>query len=195
MSAMEGIPELGLRERKKIKTREAVRREAFRLFETHGYADTTVDQIAEAANVSPRTFFRYFPNKSEVLIPDHLIDHILDHFVAAPNNLHPVAAYRHALEEVLSGDAGDEWTDELARQRLLHTLPEAAGALYQGYLRTKDRIAEALAARRGWPTPDDDMYFLASAMIGVMMGALHGTTMNTDAIFGALRFLENRMPM
>ena len=64
--------EPGLRERKKIRTRETVRREAFRLFESNGYAQTTVDQIAEAADVSPRTFFRYFPTKESVLFSDDL---------------------------------------------------------------------------------------------------------------------------
>ena len=49
---------LGLRERKKIKTRQAIRREAFRLFDANGYAATTVEQIADAADVSPSTFFR-----------------------------------------------------------------------------------------------------------------------------------------
>jgi AcrR family transcriptional regulator len=44
---------LGLRERKKIKTRQAIRREAFRLIDENGYAATTVEQIADAAEVSP----------------------------------------------------------------------------------------------------------------------------------------------
>ena len=64
----------GLRERKKRRTREAVRAAAFRLFEEQGYQTTTVEQIAEAADVSSRTFFRYFPNKADLLIPDQFID-------------------------------------------------------------------------------------------------------------------------
>ena len=54
---------LGLRDRKKIKTRDAIRREAMRLIQANGYANTTIEQIADAAEVSPSTFFRYFPTK------------------------------------------------------------------------------------------------------------------------------------
>ena len=63
---------LGLRDRKKIQTREAIRREAMRLIAVNGNANTTVEQIAEAAEVSPSTFFRYFPSKEMVLMANDL---------------------------------------------------------------------------------------------------------------------------
>ena len=66
---MEPIPQ-GLRERKKIQTRLALARAAMALFEERGYDATTVDDIAAAANVSRRTFFRYFAGKDEVFIVD-----------------------------------------------------------------------------------------------------------------------------
>jgi AcrR family transcriptional regulator len=53
----------GLRERKKIRTRETIRRAAAQLIDGKGCANTTVEQIADAAEVSPATFFRYFPTK------------------------------------------------------------------------------------------------------------------------------------
>ena len=59
-----------LRERKKLETRLALARAALRLFEERGYAETTIDDIAAAANVSRRTFFRYFACKDEAVIVD-----------------------------------------------------------------------------------------------------------------------------
>ncbi|CAN5422530.1 TetR family transcriptional regulator [soil metagenome] len=58
------------RERKAASTRQAIVASARRLFEDHGYAETTVDQIAEHADVAPRTFFRYFPTKEALLFAD-----------------------------------------------------------------------------------------------------------------------------
>ena len=137
----------GLRERKKIKTREAIRREALRLFETKGYAGTTVEQIAQAADVSPSTFFRYFSNKAALLIPDQLMEPIIEAFLKAPPELSPVAAYRSAVEQTFNNMAGVEWAPEMARQRLLYTLPEAQGALYSEYIHTIELITQALALR------------------------------------------------
>jgi len=60
----------GLRERKKQKTKEAIHRAAMRLFQKRGYAETTIEHIAAAAEISPSTFFNYFPNKEDVVMLD-----------------------------------------------------------------------------------------------------------------------------
>lgn len=185
----------GLRERKKRQTREAVRHAAFRLFERNGYPNTTIEQIAEAADVSPRTFFRYFPNKAALLIPDQLMEPIIALFLAAPADLSPIAAYRHALEQVFSGFAGAEWGEEMARQQLLYTLPEAGGALYHEYIHTIELISEALANRLNRPVDDPELRITAGAMTGVMMAALHGTPMDPAALMSGLDFLDAGLPL
>src|SRR5215469_8285779 len=127
---------LGLRERKKIKTRQAIRREAFRLIDENGYAATTVEQIADAAEVSPSTFFRYFPSKESVLLADDLDPVLLDALEHAPAELSPIEALRKAFEVTLEAMSEDQWEFERTRQRLLFSIPELKAAQYDEYYRT-----------------------------------------------------------
>src|SRR6476620_1763051 len=87
----------GLRERKKAKTRAAIQEHALRLFQEQGYDATTVEQIAEAAEVSPSTFFRYFPTKEDVVLYDDLDPVFIAVFEAQPPELTPIQAMRKAL--------------------------------------------------------------------------------------------------
>src|SRR5215470_5069758 len=93
-------PAQGLRERKKAKTRAAIQRHALRLFREQGYEATTVTQIADAAEVSESTFFRYFPTKEHLVLEDDLDDALMASFEAQPAGLTPVQAMRAALRDV-----------------------------------------------------------------------------------------------
>src|ERR1700749_3316926 len=115
---------LGLRERKKIKTRQAIRREAFRLIQENGYAVTTGEQIAEAAEVSPSTFFRYFPTKESVLLADDMDPMILHALEEQPADLSPSQAVRRAYQAAMANLSEDQRDFENTRKRLMFSIPE-----------------------------------------------------------------------
>src|SRR6202050_991002 len=89
----------GLRERKKARTRASLREHALRLFRDQGYTATTVEQIAAAAEVSPSTFFRYFPTKEDLVLQDDMDTRMAEAFARQPPELAPVAALRAAMRE------------------------------------------------------------------------------------------------
>src|SRR5215216_1134024 len=109
----------GLRERKKRKTRWAIQEHALRLFAEQGYEATTVEQIAEAAEVSPSTFFRYFKTKEDVVSEDRYDDLIIAGIEAAPADLGPLATMRHALKISMSDLKPGENEQILIRMRLV----------------------------------------------------------------------------
>ncbi|CAM3298762.1 TetR family transcriptional regulator [Mycobacterium colombiense] len=186
---------LGLRERKKIKTRRAIRREAFRLIEENGYAATTVEQIAEAADVSPSTFFRYFPSKESLLLADDLDPLILDALKVQPLNLSLAQAFRRAYEAVLAELPEDQLEFESTRQRLMFSIPELKAAMYDEYYRTVTVVAEAIAHRIGRAADDFEVRVCAGALTGAMMAAFDNAPKTTDTIFRALDFMDAGMPL
>src|SRR5260370_2276893 len=92
----------GLRERKKLKTKEAIQREALRLFKERGYAETTIEQIAAAAEISPSTFFNYFPTKEDVVLFDRYDPMIFSMMTSIPAS-EPLSAVLNGLLDGLAG--------------------------------------------------------------------------------------------
>jgi len=92
----------GLRERKKARTRASIREHALRLFREQTYQGTTVEQIAAAAEVSPSTFFRYFPSKEDVVLQDDMDTRMIEALERQPAGLGPVTAVRTASREVFA---------------------------------------------------------------------------------------------
>src|SRR5688572_16827117 len=91
-----------LRERKKVKTRRTIQEHALRLFAEQGYDATTIEQIAEVSEVSPSTFFRYFPTKEDVVITDEHDPAMAAVYLAQPAELPPIEALRRTSMEMLS---------------------------------------------------------------------------------------------
>ena len=163
----------GLRERKKVQTRLDIEREAFRLFDRQGYANTTVEQIAEAANVSPRTFYRYFGVKEALLLSDDYIEPIIEAFANAPADLPIVEAYRHGAATLYASLSPEQREAAVARERMLYQVPEARGVLYSAYIRLIDLITDALTRRPDAPAGELERRVIAGAIVGVLIAGSH----------------------
>ena len=193
MQAIDQTP--GLRERKKIRTRQTIRREAFRLIEENGYAATTVEQIAEAAEVSPSTFFRYFPTKESIVLADDLDPVILNAVEEQPPGLSPIQAVRRAYQAATANMSDDEREFETTRQRLMFSIPELKAAMYDEYYRTVNVMAELIGRRIGRSANDFEVRVFAGALTGAMMAAFDNAPQTADTIYRALDFVDSGMPL
>jgi AcrR family transcriptional regulator len=162
---------IGLRERKKARTRAAIREHALRLFREQGYHETTVEQIAEAAEVSPSTFFRYFPTKEDVVLQDDFDVLGTEAFEAQPAELSPVAAFRAAAAQMFATLAPEELAQFRETTELALTVPEVRARAMDEFARTIDEIAAAVARRTGRAPDDFAVRNVAGAVIGVIMAA------------------------
>ena len=120
---------LGPRERRRVRTMREIQGEALRLFESLGYVETTIDQIAEASDISPRTFFRYFPTKEDVVLWDEY-DAVIGELLAARPADEPVGeTLRVVTRSAIEGLYQHDPARLLARTRLLFSEPALRAAL------------------------------------------------------------------
>ena len=159
----------GLRERKKARTRAAIREHALRLFREQGYQATTVEQIAAAAEVSPSTFFRYFPTKEDVILQDDMDTLMVEAFERQPAGLSPVAAVRAATRDMLESLSPAQWEQMRETSAMTMTVPEVRSRALDEFGRTIGVMAEALARRAGRSADDLAVRTLAGAVFGVIM--------------------------
>ncbi len=166
-------PRASLRERKKLATRRSLRRHALDLVAQRGFANVTVEDIAEAADVSPRTFFNYFPSKEAVLFgadPDRAAS-LRDRLLRTA----PGAPALDALRIVIGEDAqaavdelrelGGDPVDWLRRMKEARADPHLRAA-HSAQMALVERAAtEGLAQRLG-ADPDQDPYPALLAAMG-----------------------------
>jgi len=199
----EHLAGISLRERKKAKTRSAIQRHALRLFKEQGYAATTVDQIAEAAEVSPSTFFRYFPAKEDVVVYDDYDPALLAAFRDQPAELSPIRAMRQAIVEVFGAVTEEQVELEEERGRLLVQVPELRARTMLQIADSVTMLAEQVAARVGRDPNDFAVRNLTGAVVGVMMSAVLrmadradlGYTGYVELLGAALDHLEQGLPL
>jgi AcrR family transcriptional regulator len=172
LSAPDDPSAVGLRERKKARTREAIQRHALRLFRERGYQATTVEQIAEAADISPSTFFRYFPTKEAVVLQDEYDPMIIEAFKAVPPDVGPIAALRRAIGQVFAQLPEESLEQQRERMELARTVPELRAAMLEEFARNVQMIAELVAERAGRRPDELAVRTLAGALVGAVMAAM-----------------------
>ncbi|CAM3424047.1 TetR family transcriptional regulator [Kibdelosporangium persicum] len=156
----------GLRERKKQRTREALIDAAHELFCTNGYEATTIDQIAEAVEVSSRTFFRYFTSKEDVALSlaDEQVTAILDAFAAQPADMPVLTAMRTAAVQVVRSSETQARFHSL--QNLISASPALTAARIERGTARFDTLARLVGARMGVdPAQDPRPYLVASVAL------------------------------
>ncbi len=161
----------GLRERKKAKTRAAIREHAFRLFREQGYDATTVEQIAEAAEVSHTTFFRYFPAKEDVVLQDDMELLWIDALRAQPPDLPPIAALRASLHDAFASLSADDLAKLRETADFALSVPAVRARMFDELARTIQVMATAIAERAGRNPDDFETRTLAGAALGVALSS------------------------
>jgi AcrR family transcriptional regulator len=167
-----GTKRSGLRERKKQKTRESIQRTALRLFEKQGYGETTIEQIAAAVEISPSTFFNYFPTKEDVVLYDAYDPMAIRMFLERPKDEPLNVGLRRVLEGLAAAFQRDEQMI-LARGRLFVDVPELRARIGDEIERTQVIFAQMLAERTG-RRPDD---FELRVTARVVTAALYEATL------------------
>jgi AcrR family transcriptional regulator len=209
VSAALADPRPSLRERKKLATRRALRRVALDLIAERGFVHVTVEDIAEAADVSPRTFFNYFPSKeaamfgadldSTEVLCQRLVEEAPGESALEVLRIVLADEARRITEELdeLGGDPA-EW---LARVKAAQADPHLRAARATHMATFECAVAEAIAQRLG-TDPERDPYplLLSSAAMGVMRAAFSfwgrsgGAMALSDFVDAACRALAQGLP-
>lgn len=171
-------PPPGRRERKVAETRRSILDHARRLFEHQGYGETTVEQIAAAADVAPRTFFRYFPTKESLLFAnfDEVRRDMLVELRARPVDEDPMQSVVIALRSMAA--AIEQRRDDIVWGFRMSAEQNVAGVYERTMLKedTNAQLAAFIAQRLGVDVDVDPRPLTwAMATMGVLTAALKFT--------------------
>ncbi|RUM27519.1 TetR family transcriptional regulator [Rhizobium vallis] len=158
----------GRRERKRRQTRERIEQAAMALFLGRGFEATTIEDITEAADVSKRSFFDYFPSKEEVVFAwqDSFADRLMAAVAARPVEESSVKAVEAAITATVAGTIDESG---LALHELIHRTPALKARDQLKYAKLEQKLTEALLLRKGNdPQEQPRMRMLAAIIIGAM---------------------------
>ncbi|MFF2434147.1 TetR/AcrR family transcriptional regulator [Streptomyces sp. NPDC058107] len=167
-TSVEAQPRPGLRERKKLKTRMAIRRSTYRLIAEQGYDATTIEQIAEAAEVSPSTVFRYFATKEDIVLTDEY-DPLMEAAIRnRPADEPPLRSMRFVVTETLATLLATEEEQVRRRTRLMVEVPAIRARLSEIMSDTAKMLDRVLADRSGRSADDLAVRVFVAAVLGAL---------------------------
>ena len=162
----------GLRERNKARTRAEIKARALELITANGYAATTVEMIAKAADVSPSTFFRYFQTKEDAVLADDYDEVMVQAFRSQPAGLSPLEAFRETLREIFGDLSGAERESEQRRIRIVLGVPELRDRMLGALAENVTLLSDLVAERSGRKADDRRVQHYAGAIVGVAITAM-----------------------
>ncbi|MGC4976087.1 TetR/AcrR family transcriptional regulator [Streptomyces sp. DT199] len=193
-------PPPGLRERKKIKTRRAIRTATYALIEEQGYDATTIEQIADRAEVSPSTVFRYFPAKEDIVVTDAWDPVMTSELRARPADEPWADTLRYVMRTALDQALAEEPTVTRLRTRLGVEVPAVRARMLENAAATGRLLRDALAERSGLDPDSLELRVLTMSVMGGLMEVSHYWAETghrddiRDLVDRALEVLEHGLP-
>lgn len=180
--------ELGLRERKKQRTRATLIDAAIELSDRQGFELTTVDQIAAVADVSPRTFSRYFATKDAVMLAfiDEVVEMVALELDGQPDDIGDIEAlYRSHVQAFIATTTAPP--NALTADRLLASariITSSATLMYAAAQFRTNAVNAALAKRMGVPGDHPRLQLTAAVWSSIIMSALRrlGASIDWDSV-------------
>lgn len=157
----------GRRERKRRETRERIQQAAMSLFLERGFDATTVEEIAESADVSKRSFFDYFPSKEDVVFAwqDSFAEHLMQAIASRPAGETAVKAVQFGLVSALVSAADER---SLAIGELIRNTPTLRARDQLKYAKLEAKLTEGLKARASGLEEQRRMRLLAAVVMGAL---------------------------
>ncbi|MDT9698855.1 TetR family transcriptional regulator [Streptomyces sp. P17] len=160
------LSQLGLRERKKIRTRTAIRTATYALIREQGYDATTVEQIAERAEVSPSTVFRYFPTKEDIVVTDEFDPILVEEIRKRPADEPWMDTLRYVTTTALGLSLQEDPEVLRLRSHLMVQVPAVRSRMLESMSVTGRMFSEAIAERTGRDPEGFEVRVFTMSLIG-----------------------------
>jgi AcrR family transcriptional regulator len=163
-------PGMGIRERKKQRTRQALRQAALQLFLERGFEATTIADITAAADVAPRTFFSYFQTKEDVVLDQgpQRFDQLLQQTLRQRPHGEPLLTAFRRVALQIAADLQTQSAQQRELARVIRTTPAIQARIRDRMGQWEEQLAAMIAQERNAPPDDLDSHVVAAALVGVL---------------------------